>query len=221
MHTDNRFSLARHALSIAFIIFCNLLLAGCLGEDGSSPDTESCPRWSVGDSMSYLKTTTVGNVAGTSNEQFVVTEHTQNEITLAGSSEIRVYSIDTDGHYIDGNTDAEFHYCPPPAADEKEETLEWLPGPIEGTGDYIQTTFLVTDASITSVSVLAGNFTVRKIVMQRTSVYFDTTTPVPEQPNATLTQYYVGGIGNVKEVEVTPTTNTTITYELIAYSYAP
>ena len=200
-------------------LFLLFVLSAC-GGGNDTPDTSSCPRWRVGDSMTYLKTTTVGNVSDTSNEQFVVTEHTQNEITLTASNEIRGYSIDTNGHYSNEVSD-NLTFCPPPTIGEKHVGSSWLPGPIEGTGGWVHTIFLVTAVTIKPVSVPVGEFMAKEIILQRTSVYLDTTTPVPEQPDATLTQYYVGGIGNVKEVEVTPTTNTTITYELTAYSYAP
>ena len=37
--------------------------------------------------------------------------------------------------------------------------------------------------------------------------------------DSTVTRYYAGGIGVVKEVEERPSTDTTITKELTAYSF--
>ncbi len=118
---------------------------------------------------------------------------------------------------MDGISDLPF--CPPPDVGEKDEGLVWVPGPIEGTGDFALSTYLVTDTSIESINVPASEFTAKKVVVKKTTVYSGN--PVPTLPDATNTRYYVGGIGNVKQVEVTPTTNTTITEELTAYSYAP
>lgn len=199
-------------------LFLLFVLSAC-GGGNDAPDTSSCPRWRVGDAMTYLKTTTVNNVSTTSSAHFVVTEHSQSTVILSSGTTARRFEITTDGRYTDGISDLPF--CPPPAVGEKDEGLRWLPGPIEGTGEWVHSKYLVTDASIESINVPAREFTAKKVVVKKTTVHNGTTDPVPTLPDATITRYYVGGIGNVKQVEVTPTTNTTITEELAAYSYAP
>ena len=200
------------------ILSLAVLLSACGSSSGGGADTDSCPNWNLGDSTMYKRTVTVSGVPTETTMTYVVTERTTDSVTLSDGTTTKKYSI-VNGKYIPVSEQvltepadtytSTTAFCPPPAAGESYEYTTFVPGPIPGTGEFVTTTLSVTDVSIESVSVPAGNFTAKKIVMDKLSGL----------TSATVTRYYVGGIGVVKEVEVIPSENTTITDELTSYSF--
>lgn len=204
-------------LTLFFLL--SLVSCGGGGESGSSgPDITSCPSWNLGDSMTYLHTDTVSGVLTTTTMTDVVTERTAASVSLTNGTMTRKYSIDT-GKYVPvseqgtspypDNFTSTTSFCPPPAVGESYTYTTWIPGPFPGTGEIVTTTMPVTAASIEPVSVPAGSFTARKVVIEKTV----------NSLTGTITRYYVGGIGVVKEVEVDPSASATRIKELTSYDY--
>jgi len=198
------------------------VLASC-GGDSSGPDTSSCPNWNLGDSTMYKRTVTVSGVPTETTMTYVVTERTTDSVTLSDGTTTKKYSI-VNGKYIPvseqvltepaDNYTSTTAFCPPPAVGEIYEYTTFVPGPDPRSGDNITTTLSVTGVTIESVSVPAGSFTAKKLVMEKISLMGTTPWLI-----STVTRYYVAGIGVVKEVEEIPSENTTITDELTSYSF--
>jgi hypothetical protein len=168
--------------------------------------------------MTYLHTDTISGVPTTTTMTDVVTERTAASVSLTDGTMTRKYSIGT-GQYVPFSEQRTSLYpdiftsttafCPPPAAGESYKYTTWIPNPGGRGGDYVTMTMPVTAASIENVSVPAGSFTARKVVIEKTM----------DSLTGTITRYYVGGIGVVKEVEVDPSASATRIKELTSYDY--
>ena len=211
-------------MAAVVILSLAVLLASCgSSSSGGGPDTDSCPNWNLGDSTMYKRTVTVSGVPTETTMTYVVTERTTDSVTLSDGTTTKKYSI-VNGKYIPvseqvltepaDNYTSTTAFCPPPAVGEIYEYTTFVPGPDPRSGDNITTTLSVTGVTIESVSVPAGSFTAKKLVMEKISLMGTTPWLI-----STVTRYYVAGIGVVKEVEEIPSTNTTITEELTSYSF--
>src|SRR3972149_2870537 len=166
-------------MAAVVILSLAVLLASCgSSSSGGGPDTDSCPNWNLGDSTMYKRTVTVSGVPTETTMTYVVTERTTDSVTLSDGTTTKKYSI-VAGRYIPlseevspqpaDNYTSTTAFCPPPAVGESYENTTFVPGPFPGTGGFVTTTLSVTDVSIESVSVPAGNFTAKKIVMDKLS----------------------------------------------------
>ena len=200
------------------ILLVSLLLGAC--SSGNSPDTESCPAWQLGDSMTYRTTETLNGVATETATTLRVTQRSNDEVVLSDDNITRSYTV-VDGQYVPlteqvGSDPADNYtsttaFCPPPEIGEHYSYETLVAGPFPGSVESVTTTLTVADISLATVSVPAGDFAAKRITLNKTS----------SPGNATLDRYYAGGIGVVKEVEEIPATGTVITEELSAYSFAP
>jgi len=214
------------SLSLAVAVLTIMALHACGGNDnGVTPDLDSCPNWSLGDSMTYLRTETVSGVTVTTMVLDVVTERTADSVVLSDGTSTRTYavaagkyiplteqytlSVDYGGTLFDYTVTDTYSsataFCPPPAISEKYVITYFVPGPWEGTGEYLSSATTILSRAIESLSVPAGDFLVTKLVM------------VGGRAESTVTRYYAGRIGVIKEVKEIPAANTTITKELTAY----
>lgn len=183
--------------------------------------------------MTYQTTETINGTPTSSTSIWTVTGHTDAVVSLAdgGTSSVS-YSIVT-GNYIPTSESyvlpvdygagggGVYNYnvtdtyssstplCAPPGVGEQYDYTTWVPGPVSGTGDYIAATMTVSSRIAESLSLPSGSFSATKLIMTKTGGRAD----------STVTRYLAEGIGVVMEVESIPSTNTTITKELVTYSY--
>ncbi|MBU1426018.1 MAG: hypothetical protein KKH12_03260 [Gammaproteobacteria bacterium] len=203
-------------LAIAFV----LLFAGCGGGgDSTTSNTYSSPAWNLGDSMTYRKTDTVGGVATVSEPTYVVTERTPTAASLTNGATTRRFTA-ADGRYVpeferatmayQDDYTSTTTYSPPPAVGESYEYTTFVAGPWPGSGYVITTAITVSASTPATVSVPVGTFSAREVVLEK---------PV-NGGVATITRYYVSGIGVVKEVEENPDTGTIRVEELTGYNFS-
>ncbi|OGW37562.1 MAG: hypothetical protein A2010_10520 [Nitrospirae bacterium GWD2_57_9] len=172
------------SLSLAVAVLTVMALLSCGGSDnGAAPDIDSCPNWSLGDSMTYLRTETVSGVSATTVVLDVVTERTADSAVLSDGTSTRTYavaagkyiplteqyilSVDYGGTLFDYSVTDTYSsataFCPPPAIGEKYEVTYFVPGPWEGTGYYVSAATTILSRAIESLSVPAGDFLVTKL----------------------------------------------------------
>lgn len=214
---------------IPITILLTVALSGCgSGGGGSSLDTASCPTWGVGSTMTYDRTTTVDGVATTTSSVYTVTEHSATAISLSDGTTLKTFTI-VDGNYLPategsiGNTIPDTYtsttpFCPPPSIGDQYAYQTWIPSPAGRGGDYYAVTLVVTGVTMEGVTISAGTFTAKKIVMTKDGYTLDPVTYLLSPLSSTVIRYYVSGVGVVKEVEDTPSTSTVVTDELMAYT---
>jgi len=218
-------------LAISMAICALLTTAGCGGDSASLVDV-ACPTWNEGDSWTVQRTETVGgDQTAMSLSTYVVTQRTTDSVSVGNGITVKTYDI-VDGSLIPTyeeqvpDPDAGFYgstttyssttaFCPPPARNQSYDSLTFLMGPFEGTGENMWTTTTVTGVKNEGVTLTLGDFTAYKAIMNKTD-YWEGQVVAGQ---STLSRYYVTGLGLVKEVEEIADTATVITDTLIDYDF--
>lgn len=212
----------KKAAYFSLILVSAFAITGCGGGGDSSPVTELCPTWNAGSTMAYDRTETISGVSTTTSSVYTVTEHSATTIALSNGVTLKTFTI-VNGAYVPategdvGSVTPDTYssttpFCPPPAVGDSYLYSTFIAGPFPGTGEIVSVTLPVTSTSTESVVVPAGTFVAKKLVMAKS---VNTQTP---PITGTVTRYYVSGVGVVKEVEDTPSTQTVVTDELTAYT---
>lgn len=219
-----------HILAIVLLI-STLGLAACGGGGGEVDDKQiasvfRCPSWEQGEAVSYTRSETVVGITTDTQLTAVVTARDGDSVSVSDGKTSRLFALASDEYqpvseldtveygapnnsivYPTVTYESSTPLCPPPGVDESYAYTTFVPGP-NGRGGYLlSTTLTVTAISDETVSVPAGNYSARKVVMNKTSGDSD----------SILSRYYVDGLGVVKEVEEIAATDTTITRVLNAY----
>ncbi|WP_303905254.1 hypothetical protein [Thiohalomonas denitrificans] len=216
-----------------------MTLTACGGGGGNNDvaGTVWCPAWEAGQGVSYTRTETVAGVPTQTEANLVVTVRDGDAVAVTDGETTGLFAIEAGAYapvsrldtqvYVDSDpTDgivepegilyspvtysSQTAFCPPPAVGESYAATAFWPGPDGRGGEYVDTTMTVTAVADETVSVPMGDFSARKVVMDK----------LEGVTGSVVTRYYVAGLGVVREVEEIASADTIITRELVAYDEA-
>ena len=221
-----------HHIFAIVLLIAPVGLAACGGGGGGGVDDKQiasvfrCPSWEQGDAVSYTRSETVGGTTTDSQLTAVVTARDGDSVSVSDGKTSRLFALASDEYqpvseldtveygapnnsivYPTVTYESSTPLCPPPGLNESYAYTTFVPGPTGRGGYLLSTTLMVTSISNENVSVPAGDYSARKVVMNKTS----------SDSDSILSRYYVDGLGVVKEVEEITASDTTITRVLNAY----